>query len=104
MREMSVLNEHYAARSAEFYKRYYSQLEGAKIVKFKGMVEDEYSEHSDFPQFSVRLANGQLIKIEISQDEEGNGGGFIFGMNYPDMSDWTVKTAVIMAELEKENA
>lgn len=94
---MSALNDHHAAKAAEFYKRYYSQLEGAKIVKFKGMVEDEYSEHSDFPQFSVRLANGQLIKIEISQDEEGNGGGFIFGLNYPDMSDWTTKLEVTNA-------
>ena len=86
-----------SARSVEFYKRYYSQLEGAKIISFKGMIEDEYSEHSDFPQFSVRLANGQLIKIEISQDEEGNGGGFIFGMNYPDMSDWDTKMEVTNA-------
>ena len=101
---MSVLNEHYAARSAAFYQRYYKQLEGATIVAFNGMVEDEYSEYSNFPQFAVRLANGQEIEIEISQDEEANGGGFIFGLNAPDMSDWTIKTRVLMAELEKENA
>jgi hypothetical protein len=89
-----------SAWKVEFYKRYYKQLEGAKIISFKGMIDDEYSEHSDFPQFSVRLADGKLIKIEISQDEEGNGGGFIFGMNFPDMSDWVAKNT----EMEKENA
>jgi len=86
-----------SARSVEFYKRYYSQLEGAKIVSFKGMIDLECSEDQSFPQFSVRLANGKLIKIEISQDEEGNGGGFIFGMNYPDMSDWDNKLEVTNA-------
>ena len=85
------------ARSIEFYKRYYSQLEGAKIISFKGRIGLECSEDQDFPQFSVRLANGKLIKIEISQDEEGNGGGFIFGMNYPDMSDWDNKLEVTNA-------
>jgi hypothetical protein len=96
MREMSDMS----ARSVEFYKRYYSQLEGAKIIRFKGMIEDEYSEITEFPRFSVRLANGKLINIEISQDEEGNGGGFIFGLNFPDMSDWVAKNT----EMEKENA
>ncbi len=93
---MSALNDHHAAKAAEFYKRYYSQLEGAKIISFKGKIGLECSEDS-FPQFSVRLANGKLIKIEISQDEEGNGGGFIFGLNYPDMSDWTTKLEVTNA-------
>ena len=99
MREMSALNDHHAAKAAEFYKRYYGQLEGARIVSFKGMAsgfgEDVWD--TTFPVFSVRLANGKLIKIEISQDEEGNGGGFIFGLDWVDMSDWTTKLEVTNA-------
>lgn len=93
---MSVLNEHYAAKSNAFYDRYYSQLEGAKITRFYGLNEG-------FPTFEVELENCQIIRIEISRDPEGNGGGFIFGLNQPDMSDWTKKTAVLMSRLEAEN-
>lgn len=98
---MSALNEHYAARSAEFHKRYYKQLEGATIVYYRGMVDGEANPYEGFPQFAVRLANGQEIDIEISKDPEGNGGGFIFGMNQPDMSDWAKKTALLMRKLEQ---
>jgi hypothetical protein len=30
--------------------------------------------------FLVKLANGQLTELVVSQDEEGNGGGFLFGL------------------------
>ena len=95
---MSVMNEHYAAKSAAFYRRYYKQLEGAKIVRFYGMEDGE------FPSFEVELPNCQIIKIEISQDPEGNGGGFIFGLDQPDMSDWTKKLAVLQKIEEHMNA
>ena len=58
---------------------YYSALNGAKIVAFIGTLEDEFG-GKGFPQFMVELQNGERIVIEISQDEEGNGGGFIFGL------------------------
>ena len=29
-----------------------------------------------------------MIQIEISQDEEGNGGGFIFGLDLPEINNW----------------
>ena len=60
---------------------YYSQLEGATILKFIGTVEEETC-LSGFPQFLVRLASGEEITIELSQDEEGNGGGFLFGLPF----------------------
>lgn len=91
---MSVMRDHYEAKSAEFYKRYYSQLEGATIHYYVGM-------NDGFPTFDVKLGNGQIVRLEVSADPEGNGGGFLFGLNTPDMSDWTKKTAVLMAELEK---
>jgi len=66
-------------KADNFYRRYYSALEGATILKYVGMVEEEYS-GSPFPKFLVRFADGREDEIEISQDEEGNGGGFIFGL------------------------
>ena len=38
---------------------------------------------SDFPSFKVKFKDGSISDIEISQDEEGNGGGFIFGLPTP---------------------
>lgn len=71
--------------SNEFWKGYYGSLEGATIVKFLGMVEDELA-LGPFPTFAVKFANGDLGEIQISEDEEGNGGGFIFGLELPNAS------------------
>jgi hypothetical protein len=30
--------------------------------------------------FLARLANGKHVELVLSQDEEGNGGGFMFGL------------------------
>jgi len=86
---VSVMNDYHERRSNAFYTRYYKQLEGAKIVRYYGMGKD------GFPSFEVELPNCQIIRIEISQDPEGNGGGFIFGLEQPDMSDWTKKLVVL---------
>jgi hypothetical protein len=61
-----------------YWKNYYGSLEGATILKFLGMSEADYGD--GFPKFLVQLKNGEKIEIEISQDPEGNGGGFIFGL------------------------
>ena len=61
----------------DFWKNYYSQLEGATITKFEGLADGE------FPAFTVTLKSGRVAVIEISQDPEGNGGGFIFGLPTP---------------------
>jgi hypothetical protein len=53
---------------------YYKQLEGATILRFKGTDSD------GFPMFLARLANGKHVELVLSQDEEGNGGGFMFGL------------------------
>jgi hypothetical protein len=37
-----------------------------------------------FPTFTIRFANGEVGQIEISQDPEGNGGGFVFGLPTPE--------------------
>ena len=57
-------------------KKYYGQLVGFKITDFqfeKGAME--WDKH--FPVFTLRN-NIEEIRFVISQDEEGNGGGFAF--------------------------
>jgi hypothetical protein len=102
VRKMSVMKEHYAAKSAAFYDRYYKQLEGATITKFDGVIE--ITDGEGFPAFQVTLANGQVIDLEVSSDPEGNGGGFLFGLPWVDMSDWTKKTALLQKAEEENNA
>lgn len=67
---------------SDFWNSYYSELEGATILKFVEMRSDEFG-GSNFPVFLVKFSNGSTGEIEISQDEEGNGGGFIFGLPLP---------------------
>jgi hypothetical protein len=90
------MGKFYNERGKAFYNRYYKQLEGAKIVRYYGMSEGE------FPTFEVELSNYQIIKIEISRDPEGNGGGFVFGLDHPDMADWDKKQALLAQLLEEE--
>jgi hypothetical protein len=56
----------------EWLKKYLKPLEGRKIVK-TGVNKD------GFPFFTL----DNKVKIEISQDPEGNGPGFLFGLPDP---------------------
>lgn len=67
---------------SDFYDKYYKQLDGATINYYAGMHEDELCS-SAFPQFRVTLVDGTQILLEVSRDEEGNGGGFLFGLPRP---------------------
>jgi len=58
---------------------YYKQLEGATIIRFKGTDPDDFGGRG-FPMFIAKLTNGELVELVLSQDEEGNGGGFMFGL------------------------
>ena len=51
--------------------KYYKQLEGFTVKEFLGMSED------GFPQF-ILTNKHEDIMIEVSRDEEGNSGGFLF--------------------------
>jgi hypothetical protein len=85
--------EFYEERGQAFYDRYYGQLEGATINRYLGMRDG-------FPVFELLMddgAHGYIAEIEVSQDPEGNGGGFLFGLNQPDMSDWIAKEAELNA-------
>jgi hypothetical protein len=64
----------------DFWSKYYGSFVGAKIVSFDGMNNEGYL-GDGFPTFTVLFADGTKDTIEISQDPEGNGGGFIFGLS-----------------------
>ncbi len=56
---------------------YYGQLVGMKIIK-SGFTEGEEGPLGSFPFFILRDKAGDLTRVEVSQDEEGNGPGFLF--------------------------
>ena len=57
----------------DFLSRMYRRLVGATVTGFRW--------DGEFPTFTVRLANGKQRKIGIQQDPEGNGPGFIAGID-----------------------
>ena len=58
---------------------YISHLVGCKIVA--AGVADEDGE--TWPYFKVVTPDGVAMTIEVSQDQEGNGPGFLFGLPNP---------------------
>jgi hypothetical protein len=70
--------------SNKFFSKYYGSLVGATIISFDGMAESDIGD--GFPTFTVKFANGEIGQIEISQDAEGNGGGFMFGLPMPEVA------------------
>jgi hypothetical protein len=59
--------------------KYFRQLVGCKIVSFY-FQEDDYGAR-DWPVFIIQKPNsegGGELMVSLSQDEEGNGGGFAF--------------------------
>jgi len=68
-------------KEMDFYTKYYTQLVGAKITGFE-LVQDEYDENTLWPTFTATKGKNTFT-LEVSQDEEGNGQGFIFGLPTP---------------------
>lgn len=67
---------HINEKEKSFYEKYYKALEGGEITK-AGVTED------GFPFFTVQMKNGDELTCEVSQDPEGNGPGFLFGLPRP---------------------
>ena len=63
----------------QFITKYLKPLEGAVITGTSTLLEDDQV----WPVLTVKTKDGQTLKLEISQDEEGNGPGFIFGLPHP---------------------
>ena len=81
--------EEYQARAKTYYDRYYGQLEGVTILKYLGMEECDWGRN--FPKFLVAYPDTDTVRgaeyeVTVSQDEEGNGGGFLFLPFEPDMN------------------
>lgn len=66
------------------FDEHYKQLEGFTIKKFLGMSEEK--DINPFPQFLISNGNEEVM-IEVSQDPEGNGGGFLFINDLPKGSE-----------------
>ena len=62
--------------SIKAYKKYYKPLKGAKIVDFN-MVKCQFDPDSYWPTFTMQKGTDRF-NLVLSQDEEGNGGGFAF--------------------------
>tara|TARA_Y100000361_G_C11109978_1_gene317019 strand:+ start:776 stop:997 length:222 start_codon:yes stop_codon:yes gene_type:complete len=60
-----------------FFDDYYGQLKGFQIVAYKMEEEEDEFGYREFPTFILQRGQ-QQIKIVVSQDEEGNDGGFLF--------------------------
>lgn len=67
--------------ASDFWTKYYGDLVGSKILSFNGMKDNEEGFGDGFPSFTVMFKSGEIGEIQISQDPEGNGGGFIFGLS-----------------------
>jgi hypothetical protein len=65
-------------KEAQLWDKYYGQLKGFQIVSYK-MEREDIGEGFiiKFPTFILQRGQ-QQIKISVSQDEEGNDGGFLF--------------------------
>jgi len=64
------------AQGIKFYMEHFGQLRGAEIIDFH-MVADSYDKYNSWPTFTMRKGK-DTFKFVLSQDEEGNGGGFAF--------------------------
>lgn len=68
-----------------YLRGYYGQLIGATVVGIKMNIEQD-QEYGD-PLFAkvwpiiIFEKDGQEYRCEISRDEEGNGPGYMFGLN-----------------------
>ena len=59
------------------YIKEFKQIVGAKILDFK-MVQCEFDPHQYWPTFNMQIDKHTKFNLILSQDEEGNGGGFAF--------------------------
>lgn len=64
-----------------FYEAYYGQLVGCTVVQAKMEADDD--EGQLWPTLTMRKPGGEQFVVELSQDPEGNGPGFMFGLDRP---------------------
>ena len=84
----------YSDTENKWMRDYLAPLVGTTITEVGVTKADEFG--SAFPYFKTRKpatakAHAEEMTIEVSQDEEGNGPGFLFGLPSPGSSVTTVK-------------
>ena len=62
--------------AVQAYNKEFKQLVGSKILDFK-MVQCNIVPHQYWPTFRMQKGK-EVFKFILSQDPEGNGGGFAF--------------------------
>ena len=62
-------------------KGYYEQLVGATITGYEEIDDEGVMALDPFPSFTMTTKEGAKLRVEVSRDPEGNGGGFLFIMN-----------------------
>ena len=75
---MTTRQEQRRLEEREFYTNYYTTLVGGQIADFTLTL----GEGELWPTFTVKVGKNTYT-IEVSQDEEGNGAGFLFGLPTP---------------------
>ena len=75
-----------AKEQAAWMRRYYGQLRGWKVSSVSVKVEDDFGWPQCWPKLTMTHPDhpGVKLEIEVSQDEEGNGPGFLFGLPLPE--------------------
>lgn len=68
---------------AAFLRRYLAPLKGGTITGVKVKTEDDFGYAQAWPTLVVKAKDGTVYEVEVSQDEEGNGPGFLFGLPHP---------------------
>lgn len=63
---------------AAWYTKYFSQLVGAEVTGFEMRHDVDFDDY--WPTFKVKLKDGSQMELELSQDEEGNGPGWLSGL------------------------
>jgi len=75
------------SRELEWLNKYYKSLEGCVIEKVEIVSEDDFGYPEDWPTLTCRRPDGEQFVVEVSKDPEGNGAGFLFGLEQPVMED-----------------
>ena len=60
----------------KFANKYFGQLKGFTITNFR--LETEGKDNDMISPTFIMKKGATKIKVSVSQDEEGNGGGFLF--------------------------
>lgn len=65
----------------EWWNKYLTPMIGGEVIE-TGVRTERIGRACDthWPYFKVKAKNGEVFKVEVSRDGEGNGPGFLFGL------------------------